>query len=213
MSFQHQSVNFSRLKVADPAAAVSLALRPPGFPDLLLIPIGPWILDQDPVVRALATWRFENKDHFFARFPYSHEGMRRYLENFSLGESDRILFLIKSEDSQLIGHLGLAAKSASLAEVDAIMLAPSSTARGVMFGCLQELIRWSIEECEIQEFELEVLSTNDRAIKLYQKLGFREVSRSALRMTSDGEIEMLVDCSEGESDYRGERVIMELKTN
>lgn len=211
MSVQQENLNFSKFKVTDPAEAMSMALRPSSLQDVVLIPIGPWILHEESVIEALAKWRFENREHFFARFPYSSEGMRRYLETLSIGRSDRILFLIQAEDGQPIGHLGLVTKGASLAEVDAIMLAPGATSKGLMFGCLRELIRWSCEVLKIQEFKLEVLSTNDRALRLYRRLGFREVSRSRLRVTINGDMEVMVDAPKEESDFPGERLIMELK--
>jgi len=47
---------------------------------------------------------------------------------------------------------------------------------------MQYLISWARDNPAIEKFELQVRSSNERAIRLYESLGFREEGRKVKRL-------------------------------
>jgi hypothetical protein len=85
-----------------------------------LVPIGAWILDDVETVDKMSSWRSTAKNSFFSQVDSSAASMLWYLREYSIGDPNRILFLIRKGDS-FLGHLGLSRVSAGCAEIDNVM--------------------------------------------------------------------------------------------
>lgn len=170
---------FDHLKSADITAARALAVTCDGSPSVRLVPVGPWILEDDHLISSMAHWRAAARDMYFAQFPESTAGMRRYLSEVSIGRADAVLFVIEGASDARVGHIGLTHGRADSAEVDSVMKSSHGAPPGTMSRALSGLISWSTE-IGLSELTLRVLSYNSRAISLYLAAGFMEIERRAL---------------------------------
>ena len=121
--------------------------------------------------------------NFFSQFEATTESTSSYLRNFSISQSNRILFLVQ-RDEDIVGHLGLSSISGTTAEIDNVMKtqtkseAPNSSE---MLCLLQSLVGWAITDLGLRTFKLQVKESNIPAIKLYKNAGFRLVSEKTIR--------------------------------
>jgi ribosomal protein S18 acetylase RimI-like enzyme len=102
-----------------------------------------------------------------------------------LNQRDRGCFLVAEEGGELVGHgflepLGLA----SVAHVVRLTLVahPGHQGRGVGRAVLQGLLDWARADVRVEKVELQVRSSNARAIALYRSLGFVEEGRKTRRI-------------------------------
>lgn len=200
-------VNLQALKMGSRSEAETLAIsisrRKEG-----LIPVGPWILQDRDLIEKLADWRWQNRFSFFAQFPRSFEGMYEYLDERIIDDPHRLLFMIASPSMEPIGHVGMVQRTAFQWEVDAVMKSPECRVSGVMHDAIESMMSWARHAFESREFILRVVSTNDRAIALYSRLGFQEVLRYPLmRHEFEGRIDYLV-VEPAESNTDWQQVIM-----
>ena len=190
--------------------AVSLGLLVAELPSVRLVPVGPWILGEDAVVADMARWRNRASDAFFARFPESVEGMSKYLKVNSIMREDTLLFMISCEGS-FVGHVGLKGIREDCAELDAVMrgeMFPNQP--GLMGRAIERLLMWAQNVLEIGGFELRVLSSNERALALYQRLGFVVSASHALAVTTQGTLTSLIEVPDEESTVSERSVTMTL---
>lgn len=138
----------------------------------------------------------------------------------SMALSDTQEFIRKAEDESLNFHRavtsadGLYYGTISLKNIDrekheaeyAIALHPDAIGRGAAVYASKEILQIGFQQLELKRIYLNVMHENQRAIRLYQKLGFRyfqstaeeiredqnvildwyEIGASAATMTSDG---------------------------
>ena len=165
-------MNVSRLKTLSLEKAMSEALV---FSDsFVLVPVGAWILEDVETVAKMADWRSRARDSFLSQVDSSSDSMLWYLQEYSINDPNRILFLIKKED-EFLGHLGLSSIVGREAEIDNVMKAQqaSRTIDSSQFlKIFVDFLVWAQEELGVQEFSLQVVSTNVPAIRLYRRAGF-----------------------------------------
>jgi RimJ/RimL family protein N-acetyltransferase len=175
-----------------------------------LVPIGRWIFLHDDFIQLMASWRFQSKNSFFARFPLSAESFTSYLMKHSILDPNTLMFAILDDKSRLIGHVGLSKVTSDSASIDAVMIRPESRSSGLGKLVLSVLIEWADSVLKIDSLELEVLSSNYGAISLYEKLGFKVVSRFSLRRIVEGDREFLLDCEQSETNVEEMKLLMSL---
>ena len=174
------------LKAKSRELARRRAIPVAGLPGVMLVPVGPWILDDEELIRAMAHWRALAREMFFAQFPESAEGMRDYLARVSIGRDDAILFVIEEQGGAVLGHLGLKHIFRASAEVDSVMRNPTlRIVPGIMAGALRALTSWARNCLNIPDLSLKVISYNAAAISLYKRSGFVVSEERALRRRVD----------------------------
>ena len=140
-----------------------------------LIPIGPWVLnDQPEILNDMWLWRRTNASFFFFDELPSLESFTKYLTDGPIFTKQRILFLVV-KGSTPVGHLGLATHDEERATVDNVLRGVRervSGMTGVMERSLQAMISWANKNHGIRRFELEVRSDNTRALEFYKRCGF-----------------------------------------
>lgn len=165
-----------------------------------LVPIGAWLLEEPQVIANFARWRYEARESFFARFPESVDGMTRFLEIRYLNSQDAQLFGLADSHGSIHGHIGLKNMHGDCATLDSVMKGPHLQSSGIMRGALMTLLEWSEEILGLQTVDLQVISTNHRAIQLYENAGFKLVAESALRETWSGDSCTLEEVADGEAN-------------
>ena len=166
-------MNVTQLKTLSLDNAIRHALV---FGDsFLLVPVGPWIINDIETVATLADWRSQAKDSFFSQVDSSSDSMLWYLQEYSINDPNRILFLIRKED-EFLGHLGLSRIESTSAEIDNVMKAQSESRTmdsSQFLSIFIDFLGWAQSELGVLEFSLQVVSTNAPAIRLYSRAGFK----------------------------------------
>ena len=175
---------------------------------MVLIPAGTWLLLKRDWVQKMVDAREEKQDFYFARFKPSASSMEAYLHAGPISDAHRILFMIVTEDHRLMGHLGIRFDPHGPLHIDNVMRLDSGFPQ-LMRISLEAVMGWAENLFPRIPFSLEVISTNQRAISLYERVGFREKERVSLRRSlgEDG-FTSLVECDGEESDSPEEKVIM-----
>lgn len=165
---------------------------------VVLVPVGPWVLLKPELVRAMSEWRARSMQSFHIRFESTPSKTEQYLRDFSLGQNDRLLFMIEV-DGDFLGHIGLANVTADDAEIDNVMRGVRGDPPELMEISARTLIEWAFCELGLKQLYLQVLSDNERAKDLYGRLGFVTTERHPLRIERRSDSTALVRCAKSEA--------------
>ncbi|PSM31044.1 N-acetyltransferase [Haliangium sp. UPWRP_2] len=103
----------------------------------------------------------------------------------TLNQSETGLFVVVEHNGTLVGHALLdPLKLAVTANVVCLIIAIHEGYKGRGLGkkLMAHLISWTKAHPKIDKFELQVRSSNKRAISLYKSLGFTEEGRKTRRL-------------------------------
>jgi RimJ/RimL family protein N-acetyltransferase len=138
-------------------------------------------------VLCLTEWRNEHVKSFLTEFVATVPQTRRWLAE-TVGPSDsRILFVVERLDGEIVGYMGLAFIDwdKAYAEADAVVRGRPAQ-RHLMTRALRAMLAWAASQLSLKTFGVRVRSDNPARL-FYEKFGFREVKRVALRkISSDG---------------------------
>lgn len=103
----------------------------------------------------------------------------------ALNDRGRGLYLVAEAAGSVIGHAFL--ESLALAATShvvrlTIAVHEGHQGRGVGRALMDELLRWARSNPRVEKVELQVRSSNERAIALYRSLGFVEEGRKTRRL-------------------------------
>ena len=102
-----------------------------------------------------------------------------------LNDRGRGNYLVAEHAGAVVGHAFLESLSlAATSHVVRLMIAvhEGNQRRGVGRALMDELLRWARSNPRVEKVELQVRSSNDRAIALYRSLGFVEEGRKTRRL-------------------------------
>ncbi len=153
---------------------------------IILDPITASDVFNPEVIRTLAEWREKVQPYFPSQFKVTFEGTQVWLENQVIKLFDRILFFVKEvnvRDNVPIGHVGLYRFNweERSCEIDNIVRGRDSLFPGAMTLAVESLDNWSFNELGVKILYLKVLADNKKAIKLYERCGFKEHKLIPLR--------------------------------
>jgi len=170
--------------------------------NVLLRPLTWDSVHNDNEIRLLARWREKANPYFQSQFEVTLEGTRRWLVNGLLEVEDRILFMIDIPGGVSIGHVGLFRFDfcKRSCEIDNIIRGVESVYPGIMGLSIITMLKWAFARLKIRDSRLRVISPNPRAIKLYKKIGYREIGRIPLKKTTKGKSIIWEEYSPGSSE-------------
>jgi RimJ/RimL family protein N-acetyltransferase len=156
--------------------------------NLVLIPAGIWLLEMNEWLNQMLCTREVHRNMFFSRFNPSMVSLEKYLRNGPIEDSNQILFLIIDARTTYHGQVGFKIINQNICELHNVLRISHHTP-GLMRTAISELMKWVNSELRIKNFTLKVISTNLRAITLYQMLGFQCIDSVPLRVNviSDSE--------------------------
>jgi perosamine synthetase len=170
----------------------------------LLVPVCELHADDTRLIATFGRWREEHASAFPTQFPVTHEGTARWLRHGVLDKEDRLLFLVCDRHGHAVGHLGFAGAldGDRALEVDNVVRGEDGEP-GLMSAAMEALLRWAGELFCPREVHLRVFEENDRAVRFYERLGFRADGTTALTRTesADGRL-AYVPAGEGEAGDR-----------
>ncbi|OGW27884.1 MAG: hypothetical protein A2X56_03220 [Nitrospirae bacterium GWC2_57_13] len=171
-------------------SASSLPLNRNGLRVGRLRPLTAASLDDQQEIRFLADWREASQQWFPAQFPVTLPGTRSWLEKQVLGKDDRILFMAEDKNGASFGHVGLFRFDYQnrSCELDNIVRGVGATLPGGMSLACSTLLDWAFTSLDLERVYLRVVSNNQRALHLYQGLGFHEVQRVPLMKVEEGPV-------------------------
>jgi RimJ/RimL family protein N-acetyltransferase len=168
------------------------------MPYSLLLITADRVVDQG-IIELLAKWRKRHETWFPAQFKVTIEGTAQWLKNKVINEPDRLLFLIQI-DGAYIGHIGLYRFEFEhrSCEIDNIVRG-EPTLPGVMKMAINDMMMWGTENLNVQKYALQTFSDNDKSLKLYDRLGFREILRVPMHRTEGDDRIEWKECRENNS--------------
>jgi RimJ/RimL family protein N-acetyltransferase len=103
---------------------------------------------------------------------YTHADLERWVVAHASAK-DEALYVIVDADDRALGHVGLYKIDHRIRSAEfAILLGDvASRGRGIGLACTKWALAFGFEELNLHRIYLEVLETNTRARKLYEKLG------------------------------------------
>jgi len=105
-----------------------------------------------------------------------------------------MVFLVLDMEMRIVAHIGAAIDDeASGFELDSVMKGSKDLPPEFMMNVASAFHSFLNKEFMIEELRLKVLSSNTRAVKFYQKLGYLESARTALRWNGDHGTSSLIE--------------------
>ena len=150
-----------------------------------------------------AEWRERERQWFPTIFPQDPSNTRRWMQEGIRENPERILFFLRDPAGVPWGHVGLSAfqwNDPPSCEIDSILRGRTDVAQGAMTSVLHRLVSWTKEELGMPRIELRVFSENDRAIRLYRRIGFQPVRVIPLKLEEGHPVSMWKECSEAEAE-------------
>ncbi|PZM07417.1 GNAT family N-acetyltransferase [Rhizobium tubonense] len=141
------------------------------------------LVDRADLVSAMTEWRNQSMRFFLTQFTATPDRTKQWLKNVVLPAKDRILFVILDIEGEPIGNFGLANISSDTVEVDNVLRRQHATSKNIMFYASVALIHWAFQALGVDRTQLHVFETNDRALRLYKRLGFEVSEHFQLRRT------------------------------
>jgi len=126
--------------------------------------------------------------------PQSSQGYREFVES-TRGKEDRVLFVIERlEDRQAMGGCGLdGIEARNRAAVLGIWIGKPYWHRGYGTDAMRTLCRFAFRHMNLQRIELNVFSVNPRALRVYERIGFKvEGTRRHSHFVGGGYVESFV---------------------
>lgn len=183
-----------------------------GYPGKIYFEVAKaWVLNENRVIDSMVAARERNKLMFFARFDANRESMKTYLFNGPVNNPNRILFLVFDFEKNLIAHAGFKSTNSNFIELDNVMKIDENDTIS-MYSIITILLNWVKNYYPEKTIVLKVLSTNHRALRLYQKLGFEEYGNSPLRLSggTNGNASLNV-CIEHDSNTYERMILMKIE--
>jgi len=164
--------------------------------------------DDRELLTLLSDWRRRHEDWFLAVFPVTVDGTARWYRDRLILAPDRLLFMIEA-GGEYLGHVGLFRFDFAdgTCEIDNIVRG-SDRLPGVMEPAIRLMMAWGRRELGVTGYRLQTFSNNERAQRLYTKLGFRETARAPLVRVVDGERSEWVDAPAGRGPIERYNVFM-----
>ena len=142
------------------------------------------MIQDKKTIQLLAKWRDRSNIWFPAQFPVTFKGTKEWAREQLLEKKDRILFFLQIEGQKFpFGHVGLYRFNYSkrACEIDNVIRGKhGKSSKGAMTTGLQLLIEWAFIYLRMNDLYLQVFSDNQKAILLYKRLGFEEISKIPL---------------------------------
>lgn len=137
----------------------------------------------------MSKWRRENPSLSNSVFTVTDERTKKWLDNLILRRKDRLLFFIDTIDNRHIGHIAYSSFdfTSRTAEIDAV-LRGEDILPGIMTKTIKSMIKWADKNLLLQNLQIRVNDDNSKAIALYERCGFKAISKIPLfRRELDGE--------------------------
>ena len=139
--------------------------------------------------RLMAEWRGLHRRAFFTWMTTTEQSTKRWLTECYGPSDEDIIFMIETPERTPFGHLALYHFEAGGAacEFGRVLRGPEAGPTGGMTLAARCLLLWAASTLGIRRVFLEVFKENQKAISLYERLGFIATETVPLRRVEAGE--------------------------
>lgn len=106
---------------------------------------------------------------FLFKKSYNKEQIEKWINSFF--DDDKFMSLIEKETNKFIGNVSLIKKDNNVGEIS-ISITPSMQGKRFATEALESLIKYGHEKLNFKSVDLFVYRNNEKAIHLYENLGF-----------------------------------------
>lgn len=120
---------------------------------------------------------------------YSEADLVQWLE-FHRTRQDEVLWVIADQGTEVcVGHVGLYEIDYRIRDAEfAIMIGkPATWGRGLGTACTRFAVEYGFQQLNLNRIHLSVLASNERALRLYEKIGFQREGVLRQAQYKDGE--------------------------
>lgn len=158
------------------------------------------------------SWRSSKEliDHLGAPFRYINKEVDfKWFENYMQNRGTNIRCSILNEEEQVLGLVSLTnIDRMNQTAVFHIMIGDSTHRdKGIGSYATNEILRHAFYDMNLNRVELTVLESNNRAIALYEKLGFKKEGIKRDAVYKNGEFVNMIFMAILKSEYKNEVVI------
>jgi len=153
--------------------------------------------DNKELMQLIGRWRKENEIWFPSQFNVTTERTTKWFKDKVTNAPDKLLFMIKAGDDY-IGHVGLFRFDfeANTCEIDNIIRGEPAYP-GIMYDAIKNMMDWGRNMLGLKNYSLKTFSYNEKAIKLYKRLGFKAITKIPLIQTEGKDGLEWIDAPEG----------------
>jgi len=172
------------------------------------------IEDNSKIIEFITKWREYYKENFLTQFKVTEERTKNWLKNQVIKKDNRILFMVKTIEEELAGHLGVIffEKGDFVCELDNVVKALDCKTPGIMTYAVKTLTDWLFNFLGMEKIFLRVFSDNLKAQALYLRCGFSKVKEIGLKKEIQEDSIRYVELSEIDTQLPDKILyIMELK--
>jgi UDP-4-amino-4,6-dideoxy-N-acetyl-beta-L-altrosamine N-acetyltransferase len=158
---------------------------------------------EDRDIEHLRIWRNhpDLMKYHFSDLPVSEAGQRRWYQNYS-GDSGTIVFIIEDEEQAQIGYTILKNIDHKNRQAEiGLYLDPAQQGKGYGKDAFLVLMRYGFYELNLHRIYLEVFAFNQKAFRMYEKLGFKEEGRLREAFFSQNQYHDIIVMSVLESEF------------
>lgn len=118
----------------------------------------------------------ENYKFFYEFEPLNKEQQLSWWQNSYNKQNEKNFIIVKQESEELIGTVSLVNIDTRNrnAELGRLFVFNEFSGKGYAKLAVKQIINYAFKHLNLQKVFLEVISNNDNAIKLYEKIGFKE---------------------------------------
>ena len=146
-----------------------------------LVPIGSWVLKKRDFYKKIFMWRKKNINFFFDKNKISLKSTLSYLTNCSINDSSRILFLIYTNNNNLIGNIGISNYKNGVCELDNLIRGVPGGDKELIFYSEKTILQWSFKFLRCKFIMGQVRSDNYIMLDMHKRIGFKIIKTNFLR--------------------------------
>ncbi len=124
------------------------------------------------LIRQITAWRNRAKAAFLTQFTATPARTKAWLHEVVLSDDTRLMFLLYLRNQKLIGHTGFRNLTEVSAEGDNQLRGERGGSQDFMMRAQIAICSWMFEALGIRQIHSRVLSNNDYAQVIHQKLGY-----------------------------------------
>lgn len=145
----------------------------------------------------------EVTEYLTMRYPISHAGERKWIDDITSPNYEHTVFAVDAlDDGAHIGTVELRTSRPESRDANLGIMIGDKTRwdRGYGTDAMRTLCRYGFNEMNLHRIELDVFDGNDRAVKVYERIGFKAAGRRRDAVFQRGRYhdELMMDLLEGE---------------